>query len=328
MTNRCARPDFDRRRRRAGSIVTTSVVCLFATVLGSLGCGHGAALAKAASDDASVRIERGRISAEVAEVPIVVILTQVAQGTGAKILVRGELGLARPQSFSDVPMQDGLERLVAPNHLVVEYAPSASGVANRITRIRVFGPGAETEKAIEPQAIGPSSPPPKDTVARAVVTPFDGNLGWTYDDDSTLPPLALRVRKIGTIYPTSGDDGVNALGEVIENDPDVQVRVAALRALTQFSGESGYALVQTALVDESPEVRLAAINAVDPTANEPSPMLLELVANADEQERLRLAGIERLTGYREREEVRAVLHDLEGADNARVRAAAKALLLR
>jgi HEAT repeat. len=300
-------------------------------MLFAVGAGLHAAVAAAptssAGGDPVVRIERGRMSADVTAVPVVAVLTEVARRTGAVVLVRGELGDARPQSFTDAPIREGLERLVAPNHLVVEFAPSASGVATRITRIRVFGAGADVERTIEPQQIGPGTPAPTDAAAaRSAVTPFDGKLGWAYGDGSTLPPLALRVRKIGTIFPSSGDEGVNALGDVVENDPDPQVRAAALRALAQFDGESGYPLIQAALADRDAEVRLAAINAVDTMANQPSAMLLELVVNDSEEQRLRLAGLERLAPYRDRDEVREVLEELQNTNDGRVRSAAKALL--
>lgn len=269
------------------------------------------------------------MSADVAAVPLVAVLTEVARRTGAVVLIRGELGDTRPQSFTDAPIREGLERLVAPNHLLVEFAPSASGVASRITRIRVFGAGAEVEKTIEPQQIGPGTPTPANAAeARRAVAPFDGKLGWAYDDGSTLPPLALRVRKIGTIFPSAGDEGVNALGDIIENDPDPQARAAALRALGQFDGESGYPLIQAALADQDAEVRLAAINAVDSMSNQPSAMLLELVVDDNEEQRLRLAGLERLAPYRDRDEVRDVLEQLQNTNDGRVRAAAKALLQR
>lgn len=287
-----------------------------------------AAAAKTTDGDAMVRVERGRISADVRDdVPVVSVLAQVARGIGAVVFVRGELGNARPQSFTDATIQDGLERLVAPNHLVVEFAPSRSGVANRITRIRVFGPGTGSERTIDPQQIGPGTPAPANAAAaRQAVAPFDGKLGWSYDDSSPLPPVALRVRKVGGIFPSSGGEGVNALGAVIENDPDSQVRAAALRALAQFSGEAAYPLIQAALADDNADVRMAAINAIDTTADQPSAMLLDLVVNEDEDQRLRLAGLEHLAPYRDREEVRAVFEDLQKTGDDRVRAAAKSLL--
>lgn len=300
---------------------------VIATVLAGI-LAMPATAAKTTGSDSLVRIERGRISADVREeVPVVTILAQVARGTGAVVLVRGELGNTRPQTFADEPIRDGIERLVAPNHLMVEFAPAASGVASRITRIRVFGAGTGSEKAIDPQQIGSASPAPADAAAaRSAVAPFDGKLGWSYDDESPLPPVALRVRKVGSIFPSSGDEGINALGAVIENDPDSQVRAAALRALAQYSGESAYPLIQAALADDNVDVRMAAINAIDTTAAQPSAMLLDLVVNEDEDQRLRLAGLERLAPYRDRDEVRAVLKELQKTTNDRVRTAAKALL--
>lgn len=302
-----------------------------ALVLALIAGGLGTPAPAKTGGEPNVRIERGRISAEIPEMPIAKVLAEVARSSGAVILVRGELGLTRPQSFTDMPFREGLERLVAPNNLLMEFAPTASGVASRVIRIRVFGDGAGIEKAIEPAEIGADKPLPATTNKASpegaeAAGKFDGNLGWAYDDGTTLPPLAMRVRKVGSIFPASGNEGLIALGDVIENDPDTQVRVAALRALAAFPSESAYPLLQTGLADESPEVRLAAVNASGSDDQQPSAMLLDLATNEAEEERIRLAALERLAGYRDHAEVRAVLESLERSTDTRIRDAARALL--
>jgi hypothetical protein len=299
---------------------------LYAVAVSAAAAPPPAADAEAAP---ALRIEQGRISADVGTVPIASILAQVARATGATVLVRGDLGLTRPQSFRAAPLFDGLERLVAPNHLLVEYAAGRDDLPPRIARIRVFGAGAANDPSPEPLAIGAATTPAA-TIAGSSVGAgrFSGKLGWSYDDPDKLPSLPVRVRQIGTIYASSGTDGLAALTEIIESDPDTPARVAAVRALVQFPVEDVYGLVQQALADSSPEVRLAGVAAIDPHASEPMLNLVEFVVDESEDQRVRLAAIERLAGYQASDDVRQALNEAAGAEDAKVRAAARAVLQR
>lgn len=168
-----------------------------------------------------VRVERGRISANIGEAPMAPILGAVGRDLGAEVLVRGDLGLTRAQAFADLPLLDGLERLIQPNHLVIEFAPQRQGVVPRIMRIRVFGLGAATDPSIEPVVLGAAGGSNSAAAAQnSPVAGFDGHLGWSYDNPSRLPPLAQRVRRIGSIYAASGTSGLDALQTVVASDPD------------------------------------------------------------------------------------------------------------
>lgn len=283
--------------------------------------------AAAGPADFEFRIDRGRLSADVGQVPVADVLTRLARDTGAAVLVRGDLGTTRPQSFSDVALLDGLERLVAPNHLVVEFGPDRGDIAPRLLRIRVFGMGAALDRSPEPLALAAAAGGAAASQPAARLAPaLDGRLGWSYGDAGKLPPLPMRVRRIGGIYAASGEGGMAALRSVIESDPDPAARSAAVRAAAGFPYDDAMPLLQQALTDAHPEVRLATIAAMNPPPDQPPTFLVDVINNAGEDERVRFSALELLGRFRLDEQVGLLLQEIAATDHPRISAAARGML--
>ena len=91
-----------------------------------------------------VTVEGGRLSADLANAPIADVLAAVAEQTGARLTIRGELGNTAREAFKDVPLAQALPRLARPNGLILEFAapeqpgsePAAGGHPRRRTRSR------------------------------------------------------------------------------------------------------------------------------------------------------------------------------------------------
>lgn len=284
--------------------------------------------APAAAGDVNVRVERGRITADVGQVPIAGVLARIARDVGAPVLVRGDLGITRPQSFANAPLLDGLERLLAPNHLVIEFGPERGDVEPRILRIRVFGIGAGQDTSLEPLLLATAGGAAGSQPAARLAPAFDGRLGWDYADLSRLPPLAQRVRRIGGIYAVSGEAGLTALRTVLEADPDTAARAAAVRAAGAFPYDQAMPLLQQALTDENADVRLATVAAINPGPDQPPTFLVDIITDDGEDERVRLGAIERLGRYRLDGEVQDMLQDIAASDETRIGAAARGMLVR
>lgn len=274
-----------------------------------------------------VRIERGRISVDVGVVPMADVLTTVARDLSTEVLVRGDLGQTKAQTFADLPLVDGLERLVQPNNLLVEFAPPRTGVAPRIMRIRVFGLGAGNDTRLQPVSLTETGDGAMEAArTSAAAGRFDGNLGWSYDDPTRLPPLAQRVRRVGGIYAVSGESGLDALRTVLNFDPDTAVRSAAVRSAAAFRYQDALPLLQQALVDASGDVRLAAVSAINPDPSEPPMFLVDTIGNEEEDPRVRLTALERLGRFRDDQQVQDVLSDIAQSDDPRISQAAQALV--
>lgn len=291
----------------------------------------------AAPADIRIEVVGGRLSADVGEVPTSDMLAEVARELRTSIFVRGDLGRTRPQRFSDAPLIKGLERLVAPNRLMIEYAPQRDPQFDpRIVRIRVFGEGAAAERQIEPAQVGDGVGAVAGRTAERPRRERDGPpdddpqspLTWSYDDeDEPLPPVAARIRRIAQVFPTSGEAGLAALSGVLDADPDASVRVAAVRAVAGFRNENSEMLLEEALLDDDPGVRLAAVTAIGggPLTEAPA-SLIDLVTDEEEDSRVRLAALDVLRRFSGDDDVRAAFSDAAEAEDAQVRAAAQRAL--
>src|SRR5512132_2001301 len=101
-----------------------------------------ALFAQPATAGLDVRVQGERISAELSQVPIADVLTAIAEQTGAKLIIRGNLGNVRPQAFSGIPLVDALPQLVQPNGVLLQFAPAEDGDGRRLVAILAVAPGA------------------------------------------------------------------------------------------------------------------------------------------------------------------------------------------
>jgi hypothetical protein len=323
------------------SMMTVRPVMLAAAVMLFLPGGSPAA----APGDIRIDVADGRLSADIGEdMPVTDMLAVVARALGAPIFVRGDLGRTRAQTFTGAPLVKGLERLVALNRLMIEYAPQRNPKYDpAIVRLRVFGDGAAGERQIEPAQVSPGGKGSGGKLAAATGGSGDGAqqerdgppdddpqspLNWSYDDDDEqLPPLAARIRRIAQVTPASGEAGLAALSGVLDADPDASVRVAAVRAVAGFRNEDSEMLLDEALLDDEASVRLAAVTAIGSgTLSEAPVSLIDLLTDEDEESRVRLAALDVLRRFPGDDDAREAITDAAEAEDAEVRAAARKAL--
>lgn len=117
-------------------------------------CASGSAAAESAHEQTlEVRLEKDRLSVEVGAVPLVDVLNAIAEQTGAQLSVRCNLGIVRPQAFTDQPLAEGIRRLVEPNNLAMTFLPATGPNAGpRLMSLTVCGPTARSlgETGAEP----------------------------------------------------------------------------------------------------------------------------------------------------------------------------------
>ena len=99
-----------------------------------------------------------------------------------------------------------------------------------------------------------------------------------------------------------------------------------MRSVAAFSYQDALPLLQQALGDESTDVRLAAVSAINPDPSEPPMFLVDTIANEEEDPRVRLTALERLGRFRGDEQVQDVLNDIAASDDPRISQAAQALV--
>jgi hypothetical protein len=275
-----------------------------------------------------VQIEGERISADLSQVPIADVLTAVAEQTGARLSIRGDLGTVRPQAFSRVPLADALPQLVQPNGVLLQFAPVEGG-GRRLVAIRAVAPGAIGQPNT---AAAPGAAPPN--LRQTRISHRDPRRGlpgglWDYDKgEAALPDVEKRISQLGDIARTRGQAATAAITYVLVADPDPQVRTAAIRYLAtlQSSPEGRQALTQ-AVADADPQVRTEALRMLSQDPRNKPVALLAQVIKGDADRQVRLAAIETLSGS-DGELAQAVLRGALDDPDAELREAAKQAMAR
>ena len=103
-----------------------------AVILTAVGLGCVAAVSVAAEEASGpamrVTVDGGLLSVQLDEAPLEAVLEAIAAQTEVVITLRGDLGAVRPQAFSDLPLGEGIRRLVDEHASLMFYErPAARG---------------------------------------------------------------------------------------------------------------------------------------------------------------------------------------------------------
>jgi hypothetical protein len=115
-----------------------------------------------------VEVVDGALSVELAEVPLDLVLKSIGDQAGVRISVRGDLGDAQPQAFENLPLDEGVRRLVGDNrvNLIMRYEVSEMGV-RRLAEVHARAAGGVPPTVLEMRRmrtelsrVRPPPPPP------------------------------------------------------------------------------------------------------------------------------------------------------------------------
>jgi hypothetical protein len=122
-----------------------------------------------------VEVKEGLLSVQVGKMLLEDVLRQVAEQANLQIHTRGDLGQVRPQAFEEVPLEDGIRRLVGDNRvsLMMRYDVDEAG-ARRVAEILAYQAGVVPAELLEERRmlselrrITPPPPPPPPPAAEA-----------------------------------------------------------------------------------------------------------------------------------------------------------------
>lgn len=277
---------------------------------------------RSAAANPDVLVENGRITADLSQVPIADVLTAIAEQTGARLSIHGDLGTVRPQSFSRLPIADALQRLAQPNGVLLQFAPAEAGGARRLIAIRVVAPGSSAsggegagKLAVKTPAVSRQDP------RRGLPAGF-----WDYEKgDAPVPEVEQRIAQLETIARARGQGSTAAISYVLGGDPDPQARKAAIGLLAGLPpSEDGRTALLQAAADPDPEVRAEALRALSRGREKPVALLAQAL-KGDADANVRIAAIENLSG-KDGDLARAVLEGALSDADPHIREAAKQAL--
>jgi hypothetical protein len=206
-----------------------------------------------------VEIENGQLSLETRDAPLHEVMREIGEIAGFETVLVGSFTepLLVSVSFEDLPVREAVERLVRAENRIIVYAPSAGNAGPRvITQVLLLQAGT---------------------------TPTD----MTFTESQSIASGSaedVRAYKLARLIAMLQPEQVEA------------VRTRAAMALGNFQGERAVKALESALFDNSPTVRLQAINALGRIGSEQaSETLINFLQNDDTDEADRLAATRALS---------------------------------
>jgi hypothetical protein len=198
-----------------------------------------------------MRVEAGRVTAEILDCPLQNALKELADRTGIIFEVRSQDNPLVSVNLDRVPLQEAVQRIASGSDTMFFYAEGVPG-SEKISMVRIFPQGNEP---VQPGIV------------------YLGTGAVTKTGDGTdSPEQALKVleesasveereKAIETLAAVKNDASIEALAKAV-SDPAPEIRVAAIEALAALQARAALPAVLRGLKDTHPGVRQSAANAV------------------------------------------------------------------
>ncbi|HEX9871604.1 MAG TPA: HEAT repeat domain-containing protein [Candidatus Tectomicrobia bacterium] len=302
--------------------------------------GHVAAASS--REPLAVTYHEGRLSVHAEHIPLSRLLEEVARQTGLEVRGRPSLQPDMSVQFAELPLLDGLRRLLAhvDHLLLIEYSPQG-----RIERMQAEVFGGEIPSSSRPLAAQATTPWREGStleVPGQAITDADPRvrrwrveqLGARGDAQALAPLLAALgdadpgVRQGAVASLTQyGERGLEAVQALLPYEPDHAVRLVALQVMGQVGKADDHtgALLHAMLMDDDPQTRAAVVAAFGSVGGPRATEALHTAAR-DRAPEVRLAALQALARSIHDAAARAtVTQHLDDTDET-VRDAAAALL--
>src|SRR3990172_10245393 len=280
-------PPRDRRRPPTGQAAPQTriaqaagrpmAIVMLAATLGL--CHSVAAWAAAGERPASavtVAVHQGLLTVDARNAPLADVLRLMGEGAGLRVKIDDAVGGLITDSFSAVPLDQGIERLARGLSFVLMYA--SGGCDRRLAEVWVLAPSKVREEPPRPVSRG-----------RAAVTASAPSV-----PSPAAQQRAERLKAIEELARPGDEDAAAALARILEGETDPLIRAKAEAALNGFGGAHVAAALTSALRDQDPSVRLEAVADLSPVSG---PMARTALAGAlvkDPDPRVRLQAAQAL----------------------------------
>ena len=187
-----------------------------------------------------VQVNRSRLTVRLQRIPLQMALTVIARKSGLALALEEPLAERVTVAFDDLPLDEGLRRLLGPRSYILSYAEAGPSEPVGVTKLVVLAKGRERLRAGEAPAVRFVVPTPQ-----AMPAELD----------------AARRREAVEALAASEEPGrhLNILLAVLKQDEDSDVREAALDALESLETFPLEPLAEVAMRDPQPSVRMRAL---------------------------------------------------------------------
>jgi hypothetical protein len=256
-----------------------------------------------------VEVRDDLLTVKVQQLPLEQVLKEVAQQSGISLRIQGSLAEPVSVVFENLPLDDGVKRLLKDRNFVLIYSRGPAGAApQQLTEVLVFSttpatPASTVARRPEPEsARGP---------ARAGATGGQQQGGWSalisqglqdgdpavrkevierlgaLGDKRAVEPLIralgdedveVRTSATSALEDIRDERAIEPLGRILLADADEMVRAQAAQALAYIGGEQALAALEAALHDKATQVRRTVVEALISIGGERASALLEQVS--------------------------------------------------
>ena len=272
-------------------------------VLGAQGVGIVEINPSAAID---VVVRQGRLTIDVRNAPLAQVLRTIAERAGLALTLRSDLSAPITQSFTDLPLREGIERLVRGHSLALSYGAAGGGPGGEIvTGVWVMdGSSAPGAFAVARSAESTSELPSQGARDSRASEPSslndnkDEKAGAIAGGAAVESPGTRWIREIRTLTEEAvrgSEAAVADLGDIIASDADAAVRHQAVAALGQLKGPEIEEVLTDALADVDTSVRVRAVRGLRGAGTDTAVQSLTEVLAGDPDPQVRLAAVRALT---------------------------------
>jgi hypothetical protein len=204
-----------------------------------------------------VNVEQGLLSVDARNAPLGDVVEAIAKQAGFQLATKGDLDTPVTWSFANVPLNDGVRRILSNISSVMVYAPSENGGSGRLIAIRTLRRQAD-------RATGNMQ------IARSIPTP-PRNKATSVAGSQPRPTLSLdgdredRLRAARRLIRQPDVANVNDLVLLLYQDDDPVIRRIAAIGLGKIRTPEAREALIAALSDEDSLVRRRAIQGLGKT---------------------------------------------------------------
>ena len=199
----------------------------FATVFSS-----NVAIAQGSNSSIDVQVRDGSVTLDVHDILLTDVLRAIDKEAEIAIDIRGDLTVRTTNSFTNVPLEQGLRRLLRGQSFAFSYVPSsADSKQSRLIKVSVVAPPAVER--------------------RGAVKKIPGQTRWPE-----------KVRWIQALARQKDTEALGELRILAVRDVSPIVRRQAVSALGRLRNQEALSLLAMALADQSPSVRIQALREI------------------------------------------------------------------
>ena len=280
-----------------------------------------------------INLRGGTLSVHISDMPLADILQTIGDEAGFKLIVLGSRESRITQNFSNVPLAEGIHRLVGNRSVAIMYqiadAPDNRKKLQNIKEVWVFDSGGAT--ADSPVADTRES---LSKIDIAVVSSGDLSQSEKIESDAKTEspndpqkydptqPNAAGIKEAATYPQFDKESDVGYWADQLINNADRPSREQAITELQRIGSDTAVAAIATVLGDNDVQLRRHAVESLGRTDNGNAVQLLGQALLGDKDPSVRLSAI-RSFANQNSEVARAFLNTALQDKDARVQALAR-----